>query len=133
MLPGCTGIHRKGALGEMIDSVTFPDPKRPLDDESLKALCRKFSGSGFHPSGTVKMGPATDPMAVVDQYGCCHFQDSLVVADASILPAVPSANTNLSAILTGRTGRRVAAHGTRPLRALKTDSQEQTHDRSDHS
>jgi choline dehydrogenase-like flavoprotein len=37
----------------------------------------------------------------VDQYGCCHFQDSLVVADASIFPAVPSANTNLCAILTG--------------------------------
>jgi choline dehydrogenase len=91
----------KGALGEMIDSVTFPDPNRPLDDESLKALCRRFSGSGFHPSGTVRMGPATDPMAVVDQYGCCHFQDSLVVADASIFPAVPSANTNLCAILTG--------------------------------
>jgi choline dehydrogenase len=88
-------------LADMIEAVTFPDPKRTLDDESLGGLCRKFSGSGFHPSGTVKMGPASDPLAVVDQFGRCRFQDGLVVADASIFPAVPRANTNLSAILTG--------------------------------
>ncbi len=85
----------------MIDAVTFPDPARPDDDEALKALIRKFAGSGYHPSATVKMGPATDPMAVVGQHGGCHFQDGLVVADASILPFVPRANTNLSAILVG--------------------------------
>jgi len=90
-----------GELAEMVDTVVFPDPKRPGDDDALRGLCRKLSGSGFHPSGTVKMGPSSDPMAVVDQYGRCHFQEGLVVADASILPAVPRANTNLSAILTG--------------------------------
>ena len=94
-------FSRTGALADMIDAVTFPDPARGIDDGSLTDLCRKFSGSGFHPSGTVKMGPARDKDAVVDQYGCCHFQDSLVVADASILPSVPRANTNLSAILIG--------------------------------
>jgi choline dehydrogenase len=47
------------------------------------------------------MGPATDPFAVVDQYGCAHALDGLVVADASILPAVPRANTNLSCIMIG--------------------------------
>ena len=85
----------------MIEAVTFPDPARPDDDDSLKALTRKLSGSGYHPSCTVKMGPANDPMAVVDQRGCCHFQEGLVVADASILPFVPRANTNLSSILVG--------------------------------
>ena len=104
-LVGCVkdalAFTRVGALADMIESVTFPDPKRPADDDSLKVLARKLSGSGFHPSGTVKMGPASDPMAVVDQYGCCHYQDGLVVADASILPFVPRANTNLSAILVG--------------------------------
>lgn len=90
-----------GSLAGMVDTVTFPDPNRPTEDASLKALCRKFAGSGYHPSGTVKMGPVRDPMAVVDQFGCSHFQDSLVVADAAILPSVPRANTNLSAILVG--------------------------------
>jgi len=92
---------RQGPLADMIEAVTFPDPARPDDDEALKALIRKFAGSGYHPSATVKMGPSTDPMAVVGQHGGCHFQDGLVVADASILPFVPRANTNLSAILVG--------------------------------
>jgi choline dehydrogenase len=92
---------RHGALADMVEAVTFPDPARPDDDEALGALCRRFAGSGYHPSGTVKMGPASDSAAVVSQHGCCHFQDALVVADASILPSVPRANTNLSAILVG--------------------------------
>lgn len=104
-LAGCLkdalAFTRTGPLAEMIDAVTFPDPNRPGDDETLMMLARRFSGSGFHPSATVKMGPAADPMAVVNQHGCCHFQDGLVVADASILPFVPRANTNLSAILVG--------------------------------
>ena len=40
-------------------------------------------------------------MAVVDEYGCCHSVDQLVVADASIMPFVPRANTNLTCIMIG--------------------------------
>lgn len=47
------------------------------------------------------MGPASDPMAVVDQYGRAHGIDGLVVADASIMPTVPRANTNLTTIMIG--------------------------------
>jgi choline dehydrogenase len=47
------------------------------------------------------MGPASDAMAVVDQYGCCHALAQLVVADASIMPGVPRANTNLTSIMIG--------------------------------
>ena len=90
-----------GPLADMIDAITFPDPARGFDDETLTALCRRFSGSGYHPSGTVKMGPATDPVSVVSQHGCCHAVDQLVVADASIMPSVPRANTNLTSIMIG--------------------------------
>jgi choline dehydrogenase len=48
-----------------------------------------------HPVGTCRMGPATDPHAVVDQTGRVHELESLVVCDASIMPAIPSANTHL--------------------------------------
>ncbi len=104
-LVGCMkdtlAFTQKGALAEMIDEIIFPDPARGSNDETLANLCRKLSGSGYHPSGTVKMGPSTDPLAVVDQYGCCHALDNLVVADASIMPFVPRANTNLTSIMIG--------------------------------
>ena len=42
------------------------------------------------------MGPASDPNAVVDQYGRVHGVEGLMVADASIMPSVVRANTNLT-------------------------------------
>lgn len=92
---------RVGPLAELIERVTFPDPARPMGDEQIGALCRRYAGSGYHPCGTVKMGPADDPLAVVDQHGCCHAIDQLVVADAAIMPGVPRANTNLTSIMIG--------------------------------
>jgi choline dehydrogenase len=92
---------RGGELAEMISDISFPDPRRGHDEETLIALCRRFSGSGYHPSGTLKMGPASDSAAVVDQYGCSHAIEQLVVADASIMPSVPRANTNLTSIMIG--------------------------------
>jgi choline dehydrogenase-like flavoprotein len=88
-------------LAEMIEVVTFPRRADELDDATIAGLCQRRAGSGYHPCGTVKMGPATDAMAVVDQHGRCHCLDQLVVADASIMPAVPRANTNLTSIMIG--------------------------------
>ena len=83
----------------MIDGVNFPDPARSESDDELRNLIRRFAGSGYHPCGTVKMG--NDVNSVVDQYGRMHKVDNLVVADASIMPFVPRANTNLTAIMIG--------------------------------
>ena len=47
------------------------------------------------------MGPASDAMAVVDEHGRCRSVDQLVVADASIMPFVPRANTNLTCLMIG--------------------------------
>jgi choline dehydrogenase len=85
----------------MCEEIQFPNLGRGDSDEDLAKLCRKFSGSGYHPSGTVKMGEENDTMAVVDQYGRAHKVDNLVVADAAIMPFVPRANTNLTAIMIG--------------------------------
>jgi choline dehydrogenase len=60
----------------------------------------------YHPVGTCKMGPASDPMAVVDARGKVHGLDNLYVADASIIPVVPRANTNIPALVVGE---RIAA------------------------
>jgi choline dehydrogenase len=47
------------------------------------------------------MGPAGDPGAVVDQYGRVHGVAGLRVADASVMPTIPRANTNLTCIMIG--------------------------------
>lgn len=89
------------AMRGLIDAVVFPDTSRGLDDEIVGKLCRRLAASGFHPCGTLKMGPADDESAVVDQHGRAHELDGLVVADASIMPFVPRANTNLTSIMIG--------------------------------
>ncbi len=53
----------------------------------------------YHPVGTCKMGPASDAAAVVDSAGRVHGAEGLYVADASIMPAVPRANTNLPTLM----------------------------------
>jgi len=92
---------RQGELARMIDTIRFPDQGRDQGDDTLASLCRRFSGSGYHPCGTLKMGPRQDPMAVVDEHGRAHRIDGLVIADASIMPGVPRANTNLTCIMIG--------------------------------
>lgn len=88
-------------LSDMIERVAFPDTSRAIDDDTIAQLCRNRSGSGYHPCGTVKMGPEDDATSVVDQYGRVHNLDNVVVADASIMPGVPRANTNLTSIMIG--------------------------------
>lgn len=91
----------QGPLAALIDDVVFPSRELPLTDESIAGLLRRFAASGFHPCGTVKMGPAEDRGACVDQLGRLHGLDGLAVADASIMPTVPRANTNLTSIMIG--------------------------------
>ena len=67
-----------------------------LDDWMLREVC-----IGQHLSGTCKLGPASDPTAVVDQYGRVHGIEGLRVADASVMPDVIRANTNCTTIMIG--------------------------------
>ncbi|MEJ8824460.1 GMC oxidoreductase [Variovorax humicola] len=52
-----------------------------------------------HPVGTCAMGKAGDPMAVVDEGFRLHGSQNLFVVDASVMPAIPSANTNLPTLM----------------------------------
>ena len=63
-----------------------------------------------HPAGTCAMGRADDPMAVVDPAFRVHGMANLYVADASVMPAIPSANTNLPTLmLAERAAERIGA------------------------
>ena len=66
--------------------------------DSIEAV-RRTSLHYYHPVGTCKMGPDSDPTAVVDPTGKVHGLDNLYVVDASIMPVVPRANTNLPTLM----------------------------------
>ena len=69
------------------------------DDDALNAWLMENVVTQHHSSGTCKMGPSSDPMAVVDP-GChVHGVDNLMVVDASIMPDVVRANTNATTIM----------------------------------
>jgi choline dehydrogenase len=67
----------------------------------LEAFVRANCLHYFHPVGTCAMGPAGDRSAVVDSRGRIHGLDNAYVADASIMPVIPRANTNLPALVVG--------------------------------
>ncbi len=79
------------------------DPTEALmnDDDALDAWMRRNVATMHHISCTCKMGPPSDPMAVVDQYGRVYGVEGLRVADASVFPDCPRANTNVPAMLVG--------------------------------
>ncbi|HVM07262.1 MAG TPA: GMC family oxidoreductase N-terminal domain-containing protein [Acidimicrobiales bacterium] len=86
-------------MADIIENVAFP--RLPVDLDSARELVRRFSGSGYHPCSSLRMGPSSDPLAVVDSRCRAYAVERLVVADASIMPTVPRANTNLTAIMVG--------------------------------
>lgn len=62
--------------------------------EELARAAGEIGTTIFHPVGTCKMGPASDPMAVVDARLRCHRVPGLRVVDASVMPTITSGNTN---------------------------------------
>ena len=101
-------------LGEGLELV-----ERLVRDPAVRALCipgdplsevpsgrrerrdwiRRSSWTYHHPVGTCRMGPASDPSAVVDAAGRVRGVEGLRVADASVMPDVPSANTHIPTLM----------------------------------
>ena len=91
---------------DIVEELISPVESDLESDETLDQWMLENVWIGQHLSGTCKMGPDFDPMAVVDQYGRGHGIQGLRVADASIMPDVIRANTNATTIMIGE---RVAA------------------------
>ncbi|MFS8035357.1 GMC family oxidoreductase [Xanthobacter sp. AM11] len=69
------------------------------DEASLRRAAGDVGTTIFHPVGTAKMGLASDPMAVVDERLRVRGIKGLRVADASVMPAIVSGNTNSPTIM----------------------------------
>ncbi len=85
-------------LKPYFESEIFPGPDVRTDGELLDAA-RQRATTTFHPMGTCKMGPESDPDAVVDDELRIHGLTGIRVVDASVMPTMPSANLNAATIM----------------------------------
>lgn len=97
-------IYRQPAFRELWDEEVLPGPAATSDDDILRFV-REHGGTVFHPSGTCRMGGGE--MAVVDPNLRVRGIEALRVIDASVMPAITSANTNAASLMIGEKG---AAH-----------------------
>ena len=94
----CPGIFRNTIFSRAFKSgppVAHRGGGREISD---RRILSSISPMG-HPAGTCDMGRPGDPMSVVDESFRVRGMDNLFVADASVMPVIPSANTNLPTIM----------------------------------
>jgi len=112
-MPGFFNALQRGALSVLLDiagpfraalvhglvtqGVTLK--KLLADDQALTEFVQRNVGGTWHPSGTCRMGRADDPLAVTSGDGRVIGVEGLRVCDASLMPSIPCANTNVPTIM----------------------------------
>jgi choline dehydrogenase len=93
------GLARRLATTSVMDEL-LQDELAPgaLDEDALASHMAGSVVGYWHPVGTCKMGPESDAGSVVDASGRLHPSTNVYVADASIMPTIPRANTHLPVI-----------------------------------
>jgi choline dehydrogenase len=94
-------IAQAPEMRPFVKSIPILTDEIVASDEQLEHFLRMTVGTIFHPVGTARMGPADDLEAVVDQECRVRGVDGLRVVDASVMPTIPRANTNLTCIMIG--------------------------------
>lgn len=112
-MPGWFNALQRGALSVLLD---IAGPLRGLliqglvtqgvtlkkllaDDQALTEFVQRNVGGTWHPSGTCRMGRADDPLAVTTGDGRVIGVAGLRVCDASLMPSIPCANTNVPTLM----------------------------------
>ena len=102
MLAGVRSARRIGALSPLTELAAGPEQwaGAGIEDEAeLARAVRAAVWTYHHAAGTCSMGPAPEAGAVVDAGGAVHGVEDLYVADASIMPVLPSANIHLPTLM----------------------------------
>ncbi|MGF1650776.1 MAG: GMC family oxidoreductase [Hyphomicrobiaceae bacterium] len=102
-------------LKPYVAAESFPGPSVQTDDELMDAG-RARGTTTFHPMGTCRMGPSSDPLAVVDDRLRVHGVAGLRIIDASIMPTMLSANLNAATLMIADKGSDMI-RGREPLEA----------------
>ena len=92
-------VAEQPGFADMLLERIMPSDEELQSDELLNEWLRRNSGTSHHVSGTCKMGPDSDPMAVVDQFLKVKGVEGLRVADASVMPDCIRANTNATTLM----------------------------------
>lgn len=88
-----------------LDPSSFPcEGHEPLSDTFFGCIVRANLATIFHPAGTCKMGPESDPESVVNHELKVKGVSNLRVIDASIMPKLVGGNTNAPSIMIGEKG-----------------------------
>jgi len=104
-------IMRQPALKPYVLAERLPGPDLTTDEDLFNYGCANAK-TDHHPVGTCKMG--TDDMAVVDLDLRVRGVTGLRVCDSSVMPRVPSCNTNAPTIMVGEKGADII-RGREPL------------------
>ena len=94
----CADLFRHEAFDRIVEERIAPSDEVLSSDDALDSWMKREVITAHHVSSTCKMGPSSDPLAVVDQYGRVYGVDGLRVIDASIMPDTVRANLNLTVI-----------------------------------
>ena len=97
----CERLARDSAFAPLLGARIAPADNVLDSDADLDRWMALEVSTTNHVAGTCRMGPVSDPLAVVSQTGQVHGIDGLRVADASIMPDCVRANTNATCMLIG--------------------------------
>jgi choline dehydrogenase len=93
-------LFKQQPIANYVEMETLPGKDVQTDDEWTD-FARRFGGTSYHPVGSCRMGQASDPKTVVGPDLRVHGVDGLHVADSSVMPTIPSANTYAASLMIG--------------------------------
>ena len=92
-------FHEQPLAGRL-KRIAIPDPG-DTSDAAMTAHCKRFVKTNYHPSGTCRMGPTGDPLAVLDTRMRVRGIERLRICDLSAMPNINAGNTNAPAMMMG--------------------------------